>query len=700
MSAAPDRAREETGAGVEAPHSPRASVSLTPFALGLLACTAVALWLVWPAFSPGRIVNLDAPRHLLRSAVMANQFLPAGHVDGWSPWWYLGAQLFLFQSYGYFFLIGASALLLGHVVTLEHVFKFWYVLPIVALPAATALLALRLGVPRRGALAAALASVAFSSSLGYGVQGVFGIGLLLQGAGVLGFALAWPEILAALTDRERSLWRAVLVLSAVLVVHFITGAYALAVSGLVAAGLAVRSRSPWPLLRYALLASAVLLIAGHTLFPSLEWHDLSGAAVGWGVDRDRFDRFLTGSLFGAEPLALAALVAAAWSVRRGSLPLAITAAVYFATGLLGGANEQGWEPEALQRILAVLVRPRALPYAALLQAVFVGVAVDAALRAFEHAATRLGRPAWTKAGPAVAVATLLLVAVPELSTQRRFVRTESMLKTHERRIYLKLVSWLRDNVEPPAIVAVPRTLFPQEVLGARSVISLLNLDTGLYTLSGDQAELSRAARRAARVDLDRLDVNPRRNAAALGAAGVSHVIVSHAGVRKRLVGSRDFERVFEYVRRERRHAPASRNARPREPLGVAVYRVRGGGSLLHGKGVRVVGMDYSPERIAWTVDVAAGRPSRMVTVSTNWHPNWTATVDGVPTETRCSPALLVSFEVPAGAKNLTLEFVRSAREKGYDVLSAVTLLLVLAAWRRDVRRRRDAVGPGLDTTPS
>jgi len=666
----------------------RASGLGTPLALGLLFLAAVTLWVVWPSFSPGRIVNLDAPRHLLRSLVMAQQFLPSGHVDGWSPWWYLGAQLFLFQSYGYFFLIGASAILLGHFVALEHVFKFWFAVPVVLLPVATALLALRLGVSRRGAFAAGLASITFSSPLGYGIQGTYGMGLLLQGAGVFGFAFAWPEILRVLLDRNRSPWRAVLVLAAVLVVHFISGAYALAASGMAAAALALRAREAWPLLRYGLIASTVLLIAGHTLFPSLELRDIAGVAVGWGDDRDRANRFLVGTLFGAQPLALASLAAAAWSIRRGSRPLAITAIVFFVTGLLGGSNRQDWAPDHIEKLIEVLVRPRALPYAALLQAVFAGVAVDAVLRAGERAAAWLSRPAWEKVAAPIALAALFLMCLPEIERQRRFVRTEETVNAHDHRVYLQLVEWLRKNVPPPAILAVPRMLFPQDVLGARSVISFLNLDTGLYTLGGDQAELSRSSRRAGRVDLDRLHVDAQRNASALRAAGVSHVVISKREVRDALaaVADSDFERVFEFSVPTR--PGISRNGKPKEPLGVAVYRLRDGGRWLHGPGVKVRGMDYSPERISWTVDVGGERPTRAVTTSINWHPNWTITVDGERIEARCSPARHVVFELPLGAKNVTLEFKRNAREKAYNAVSLATLVVVAVAWRRSRRAGR------------
>ncbi len=677
---------------IDAPQAPRAARAAAGFssrslAVGVLALSALALWMVWPAFSPGRIVNLDAPRHLLRSVVMTTQFLPSGHVDGWSPWWFLGAQLFLFQSYGYFFLIGVSALLLAPVVPLEAVFKAWYVLPIVVLPAATALLAHRLGVGPRGALAAGLAGVLFSSPLGYGMDGMFVIGLLLQGAGVIGFSLAWPEMLDVLLDRRQAPWRAVLVVAAVLLVHFITGAWTLAVAGLVATGIALHDRTSRPLRRYLLVAALVLLLAGHSLFPSLQWRELSGIAVGWGADRDRFHRFLEGTLFGAQPIALAAIVAAAWATRFGPRRLRITAIVLFGTVLVGGANAQGWEPAPMRRLLDVFVRPRALPYAALLQAVFFGVAAEASLAFVERRFGAAGRPRLAAAAAPVAACLLLAWALPQLAGHRRDVKTESRVVVPEREVYDRLVEWLRRNVEPPAVVAVPRLLFPDELLGARSVISFLNLDTGLYTLGGDQAELVRPLRRAFRVNLETLHEAPARSARLLRASGVSHVILGGAESRRRLEGKPGFELVFEF-QREKATPVRGRNGKSIEPVSVGVFRVVDGGAWLQGRGVRVGAMQHSPELVSWPIQVAPGAPTREVTASIQWHPNWTASVDGAPVPTRSTPAHQVGFDVPRGATRVTLAFVRSAREKAYDALSALTLIGVLAASRRDARRRR------------
>ncbi len=670
------------------------------FLAAVLAVSALALWMVWPAFRPGRVINLDAPRHLLRAFVMTKQFLPSGHVDGLSPWWYLGAQLFLFQSYGYFFLIGITSIVLSgwaHVATLHQIFKFYYVLPILLLPAAAALLARRLGIARRGAAAAALASLIFTSPLGYGVQGMFGIGLLLQGVGIVGFALAWPEFLAVLMDRTRTPWRAVLMVAAVVLCHFISGAYTLGAAGLAAAWLALTSRSLRPLLRYMLVASLVLLIAGHSLFPSVELHSMSGQGVGWGTERDRFWRLLAGTLFGARELALPAIAAAAWAVFRGNRMLSISAMLFFTTALVGGANEQPWMPASIESIIQLLLRPRALPYAALLQAVFAGLAADRVLAVIEGAAAKYfdlpSRRWWALAAPAL-LAVMLLTGRDELNYQRRFVKTESELGRRDHNVYLKLVEWLRSNVHPPAIVAVPRTLLPQSAVGARSVISFLNLDTGLYTFGGDQAELTRASRHSGRVDLDRLDKGVSRNAGVLRAAGVSYVILSDRDLRERLADVHELEQVFEYDQpahnaRSSKHGH-SHDDDDEKSIGVAVYRLRGGGEWLRGSGLHAESLEKLPEHLSWDVTVEGTTGFRPATAALNWHPNWSARIDGNPTPTRMTPSRRVQFEVPAGKSRVTLDFVRTTREKVWNALSLATFVAVLVLWWRDLRTRRAA----------
>jgi hypothetical protein len=653
----------------------------------VLACTALAIRLVWPAFEPGRIVNLDAPRHLLRTHVMAGQFLPSGHVDGWSPWWYLGAQLFLFQSYGYFLLMaGAFHLigLLGGAVPLETVFKVFYVLTIVALPAATAWMARRLGASHRAAALAALASLSFSSHYGYGIRGVFHVGLLLQGAGVLVFAIVWPLLLGAIIERRRRPWPAALATGLLLLVHFISGAYALAAAGCVAAGVALVRREIFPLWRLALVAVVAVLLAGHSLLPSLEWRELAGVSVGWGDGKGRVAAFFQGELFGARPLALAALAGAAMLLlRRSGGPLAITAMVMLATAAVAGSDSFSWEPAPLKHLLHVLARPRALPYAGLFLALFAGVAVDAFLRWVEDL-TRRRR--WHPA-VAIAVAAVVLVATAHagwsaIRGQRVFVRTESMIAEHVRAPYTELARWLRENVQAPAIVAVPRNGFPRHVLGSDSVISLLNLDTGLFTLGGDQADLTRAGRRLSGGSMTGIEKQPDAYVRSLRACGVSYLVATDPEVRTTLLEVADLEKVHEWDAPVGAGAPRPALDRRALPVGFTVFRVHDSGVWLRGQGITVRRFHHGPESMRWAIDAEPGQKPAKVIFAVNWHPNWKAFADGQEIGVEATADDRIVLHVDRGTRWIELRYVRSAREKLWNALSALTLLLVLGAMAR------------------
>jgi hypothetical protein len=109
----------------------------------------------------------------------------------------------------------------------------------------------------------------------------------------------------------------------------------------------------------------------------------------------------------------------------------------------------------------------------------------------------------------------------------------------------------------------------------------------------------------------------------------------------------------------------------------------GGGETVHGPTMKFETTHHSPELRAWNVEVDTERASRTATAAINWHPNWHAIVDGVETATRMSGARRVQFDIPAGAKQVTMEFRRSARENMWNVLSLATLVFVLVAWRRE-----------------
>ena len=649
------------------PVAPPGTIGRKGFVIGVLLCCGIGLWLTWPGWQHGIILNQDAPRHLLRARIMAEMFLPAGHIDGWSPYWYLGAQLFLFQSYGYFFVIGAVADLLGGWVRLADVFKFFYALPIIVLPASVAWLARGLGASRRAALVAAFACLALGSAVGYGVKGVYGTGLLLQGVGIVLFAIVWPLVLDALEGKARAAWIASLLLGVIFVTHFITAAYVMAAAGVVAFGLALWNRDAAPLLRYTGLAVAALLLSAHALFPSLELRNLAGSAVGWGGMEDRFVRFLVGRGVGPPWLVVPALLAAVAAIVRGRGRLGIAALLLFGTALAASSSSP-YEPDLVTRILRVVLRPRSIPYAVLLTAVFVGVAFDAVFTFIasvrsspDHAICGSARSEttpwpWRQAAFVVAGVSLLCAGLIEIVTLRSQVSTEATLRRRDHGDYAQLVRWLRRNVPLPAIVEIDRNGLPSRVTGAPSVISILNLDTGLFTLGGDQAELTNAGSRSRSMGGDKLAAQADLSARRLRSFGVSYVIATDMQSRRRLDLSKEYERAFEGPR-------------------AAVYRIRHSGAWLTGPGIQISQFKFAPEHLRWQVLVSGGR-SRQATATVSWHPDWQALVDGHAVPAVQTTRHLVAFDIEPGAHVVELKYVRRIAEHVYDAISLGALLVV------------------------
>jgi hypothetical protein len=75
-------------------------------------------------------------------------------------------------------------------------------------------------------------------------------------------------------------------------------------------------------------------------------------------------------------------------------------------------------------------------------------------------------------------------------------------------------------------------------------------------------------------------------------------------------------------------------------------------------------------------------------VSENWYPDWTATVDGTPVQTVRGQFSLLTVPVPAGAREVRLEFRSAAFERGRLVsFGALAMTLGLLLGPGLIRRR-------------
>ena len=87
--------------------------------------------------------------------------------------------------------------------------------------------------------------------------------------------------------------------------------------------------------------------------------------------------------------------------------------------------------------------------------------------------------------------------------------------------------------------------------------------------------------------------------------------------------------------------------------------------------------EWAPGRIVLALEGEDARPGWLV-VSENWYPDWRATIDSRPAVVHRAQGSLLSVVLPAGARQVTLEFVSRSYRTG-RLVSLVAVLLSLAA---------------------
>jgi hypothetical protein len=639
---------------------------------GLSACFGMAVWLTYEVWTPGLVINPDGPRHFLRFEVMRELFLPAGHVDGWSPYWYLGAQQFLFQSYGYFVVMALFHHAAEAVVAVSSgvpgldwltalaepvvVFKLFWVLPIVLLPVAVWFLARGCGLSTAASLFAGFLSLAFGTYTGFGMKGIFGMGLLLQGPGVLGVALAWPLFIDGIGDRNRRLYLAIVVAAAVMMTHFISGAYFLAATGIYSAGVSWKRRDARVLINYALFATAVILLSGPSLFRAIELRQLMGGSVGWGRSQS-LSRLLDGSLLGPPVLCYMAYAGCLIAIAGRAPRLFALGLLSVGTALVATAPPVDLELPLVGNLTRSVFQPRSLPFVCLLMPVFAAYAVEwVAQRSWPRMMQRpaLGPLSWLV--PLVLAVVMAASAGNALVNLRRQARTEGHIADNRRINFEQTMEWLRSQAESPAIVAFEPQVFPASKIGTKKLSSLLNVYTGLYSLHGDQVELTRAYTQRTFNTQRFLAMSTEKAAAELNRKGVSYLLVRSRALKRKLRGAEPFERVFV-------SGP------------VKVYRLDGPYRWLQGPGLRVSDEVLAPEKMSWRVHNGYRR-NISAHMPLTYHPFWQVSLDGEDVQVTRTRGGLVGFTIPAGSFKVEANYVRSWHEDLYTAVSAITLLVV------------------------
>jgi len=621
---------------------------------GPIVAVATAVWLTFPAWGPTPFAGVDVTAHVIRVTFGVEQLVARGRLDGWSPDSFLGFQHFLFRGPGLTWLVAmVRALGFGRLTTVEA-FNAVVLGAFVAFPLAAAFLARSYGLPRRAAGVAAVLALSVSYSLGNGLEGLFGVGLVEHTVGAVFFALALGAILRVAAD-PRTGWVvfAASALAALVLTHL--------VSALVLVPLAALSL-PWCLpgggrlgrSTIGLLLSAALAagLVAFWLVPWLAHQDLRGVVPTWSklALGERVHRILRGqNLFqpGVAWVVLAGWAFALLHALRGSwraLGPVLAPCLYL---LFAHATAWLMPGEVTNQFLH-----RGLGYA--------GVVATFPLAMLLAAATRP-----CAIGDATAIAIAACLVILPLEPLRKLARPAG----EPPELMHQAAAVLRDAIPSGARFAT-LGIYPQSLMVPwfAAPPRWLAWRSGRYSLTGLATESTLNSSLAG--DLRALAERPAEPSADwLARHGVTHVVTFSDALADKLLASSRFAFVWRAT-----------------PLAVIAVRAAPGrpspASLVTTHVPAQAGMRQAdPGRLRFKVRTAVPTTAELAIA---WSPKWRGRLNGRPHELQRTSDALLRVQLPAGENVLAIDYGADGWDRLGRLITLATIGGVLAAL---VRRR-------------
>lgn len=607
----------------------------------LVLCGLLSFWVFIPFWRSGLPAAWDAGAVYYRCLTMKNLFLCNFQLDGWSPYWYLGVQQFLFYS-----LLPSLVTVLLHFLTFQlvpliSIFKLVYFLIYFGLPYACYWLLRRLAIDPLPAALAALGVPAYSAIHGIGIQGLFTTGLFTQVFSLLLFCLALGYIIK---PGRHPIMPGTLCALAYLA-HTFTGIYLL-LCLLVFTISNLRDRE-------YLKAAVRLIVVGFCLtafhlIPFIVHYlqGMSGPETGWG-DVNLLPSLLTGDYLGPALINIIALTGFVLAFFSRQKNLVILAVIMLLTLGLSSVSGGSWFHFLPRQILQV----RVLPFLAIFYVVFTGLSYQWFLK--------LVRPRMRER---LFLALLLIVTIStvlKLHNLRPLVKLDTDFADPQRSGYLAAFKWLKENSPVNPVIGWDHSADLCGI-GFIQMESRINILADRYTLGGNQLELTRANNSAIQEHLR--DWMPIEISRTCRRFNVSYLLLQSEMASKNLAGRPDlFQPVFS--RRE-----------------IILWQVLGHDfRYLSNDNVSIESFFFSPELLHWRIqNMSAGN---LVTAAVSYHPNWQLQINGQPRPLVETSDHLLSFTLPGkdAEYDVQLQFIRPLWQKGVGLFSCCCWLLAAFA---------------------
>ena len=658
---------------------------------GYISAVLLAAWLIWGIWPDGPPVGGDTVAHLIRAEYAISHFVLNGRLDGWQPSFALGYQQHLFIGPILTWWVAiVQGLSLGTLSTVTA-FKVAICLLFAALPLAVGYLARSFELSRPTAGVAAILSLAVSSPFGgFGLNGLFDVGLTVNLAGAVILCLALGAMMRLMV--KPSAYRALLagVLFALLAAtHGISLILAVAILPVLLVLIVMESQMQvWlsrsrlsglqsSLIKYCdtsdcelrraklvpisqlawwvgLTALVAIALSAWIVIPLLVHYDLRGMLTGWGHTPllQRLSDIWNGHILfrnGVSVWVVIGLVYGLWRVICGR-PLALALVLAPLAFMCLGELFTVFAPE---NVISQQIPNRGLGLAGLL-AVFPLAALMTTI------ARLMGK--FQNFFAAVIGSVFIMVAMSDIRPMVRSV-TPTPVAFEAAAELQKLVpdgaryAMQRDFPAEIGIVGMSHPDFWMAWQSKRNTLNVFNVESST-TPTPAYAPDSMTTR------------PPEQVADDLSRYGVTHILLVNLEKATMLLAAPRFKLVWQ-------------NA----PLAIVAVIPRDGqpnpSSLLATQcpsQARLINSD--PELLSIAVTMA--KPCS-ATIAVAWSPKWVGSLDGAPIKLSRTQEGLLTLSLPAGTHAISLRFQQDGWDKISTLISALGWLLILAVgwkWRR------------------
>jgi hypothetical protein len=653
----------------------------------LLLTAIISSWVYLSFWKEGLPSGWDSAQHYFRCWLMENLFLPNFKVDGWSPYWYLGVQQFLFYSPLLFILVVLFHFFTFQLISLAFAYKIFYFLVYFCLPFICYWLMRQLEIDPLPSSLAAMTVPSFSALHGLGIESLFMCGLFTQAFGLLLFCLSLG-LLIRLDSNSHSGTKNTLLLGLsigiLLISHIVSSIY-LGFCFLIFMVFKLKNK------RFLVQGVTALFIglglASFVLWPAFYFRNLMGANSGFG-DFDFFGLLLSGKYFSAGFINIFAMMGVVLTlVLRKNRTMIIILCLAFLSYLFAfrdislnlGIFEQFLKRGFRYRILPFLgiyfVLFSAFFYQVLICSfAFVSEIIHKKMNCSPITFSSIQRTDLRKYLNWLFIL-MLGIFIFFSSGMRLFdLKKQVLLDTDfagaRRAAYLEGFYWLKDNTPQNSIVAFDDRGKNVGSVGFNQFASQINIHANRYTLQGNAVEMTKAvwngevSRKFADWSPDKLyNYFIRYNVSYLYAWNDD--AIANFSLRPDL-----FSKVFDNRI-------------------VTIWKVKGHDFYyLSNNQIKIEDFAFSPERIFWKV--VNGKNDNNLVVAVTYHPNWKLKINGLSEEIIETEDHLISFEIPnqnAGYR-IELKFEKSLGEKFFYLVSLVvfsTSLFFLSDTRRKIK---------------